>query len=116
MGSEAQAKEVVNPVTIIEKMLHGIPLNEEELSYLALGYDDRCHTEPGKYEEFDVVEKGEGRSAKEMQTIIKAGNNLWCIPWTWDLLGYQMTGQPYKVVKSVRIGTVVKTAYDKMDK
>ena len=103
-------------MTIIEKMLHGIPLDEEELCYLALGYDDRCHTEPGKYEGFDVVEKGKGRIAKEMQTIIKAGNDLWCIPWTWDLLGYQMSGQPYKVVKSVRVGTVVKTAYNKANK
>lgn len=100
-------------MTIIEKMLHGIALDQHELMQLAIGYDDLCETEPGQYEEFDIVENGNGRCEKDMQTIIKANDSLWCIPWKWGLNGHQTNGQPYKVNRSVRIGTVTKPSYEK---
>lgn len=45
-------------MTIIEKMYAGEKLSEEELHYLATGCGLYCNTEPGEYEEIDLVEGG----------------------------------------------------------
>lgn len=54
-------------MTIIEKMYAGEELSEEELHRLATGYSRYCDTEPGEYEEIDLVEGDCNRWTQDME-------------------------------------------------
>lgn len=112
-------------MTIIEKMYAGEKLDEEELRYLAVGFAWGLKTEPGEYEVVDEVEGDSDGSTQKMETIIKTGDDLWCVPWEqgleeyrWDdeLPGYtedEFCKQPYKVERKERLVTEV--YYEKME-
>lgn len=102
-------------MTIIEKMYAGEKLSEEELHRLATGYSLYCNTEPGEYEEIDLVEGDCSRWTQDMETIIQVGNDLWAIPWDRGLTECQENGfweQPYRVERKERI--ITQTYYEKI--
>lgn len=95
-------------MTIIEKMYAGEELSEKELRCLITGWD--CDTEPGKYKEIDGIEADYGRWTKTIETIIRVGDDLWCIPWECGLTECQedeFPWQPYRVERKERIVTQV---------
>lgn len=95
-------------MTIIEKMYAGEELSKKELRCLATGYE--CDTEPGEYKEIDQMEGDSGRWTQSMDTIIRVGDDLWCIPWESGLTEYQESEfywQPYRVERKERIITEV---------
>lgn len=97
-------------MTIIEKMYAGEELSEKELRYLATGYSRYCDTEPGEYEEIDLVEGDCGRWTQDMETIIQVSNDLWAIPWDRGLTECQENEfweQPYRVERKERVVTQV---------
>lgn len=97
-------------MTIIEKMYAGEKLSEKELQYLATGYSRYCDTEPGEYEEIDQIDGESGRWMQAMETIIRVGDDLWCIPWKSGLTECQENEfylQPYRVERKERVITQV---------
>lgn len=97
-------------MTIIEKMYAGEELSEKELRYLATGCSRYCDTEPGEYEEIDQIEGDSGRWTQSMDTIIRVGDDLWCIPWESGITECQENEfyqQPYRVERKERVVTQV---------
>ena len=97
-------------MTIIQKMYAEEQLTEAELRALATGIAWRCDTEVGEYEEVDIIAGDAGRWTQRMDTIIKVGDDLWCIPWQQGLTERQnneFCKQPYRVERKEKVETVV---------
>ena len=100
-------------MTIIEKMYAGEKLSRNELRCLVTGRS--CDTEPGEYEEIDLVEGDCSRWTQDMKTIIQVGNDLWAIPWDCGLTECQENEfweQPYRVERKERV--VTRVYYEKI--
>lgn len=94
-------------MTIIEKMYAGEKLSEAELKAIAWGGYKYCNTPLGGYEFVDEVGGDRGRWAQRRKSIVRVGDDLWCVPWKIGLTEDMFYEQPYRVRRKERVVTEV---------
>lgn len=97
-------------MTIIEKMYAGEKLSEAELKAIVWGGYKYCNTPLGDYEFVDEVEGDRGRWTQRMKSVVRVGDDLWCVPWEAGLTEEQENmyyKQPYRVQRKERVVTEV---------
>ena len=80
--------------SILTKLYTGEELNSKEIQQFLFG--DYI----GDYKEIDEESYGSGRWTESMSTIIRVGDDLWCVDWEHGLTEYQENEfykQPYRV-------------------